>query len=37
MTTAHGLPSNSITALCLDRDGALWIGTADAGLARYVP
>lgn len=29
-----GLPANSISALALDRDGYLWIGTRD-GLARY--
>jgi signal transduction histidine kinase/streptogramin lyase/ActR/RegA family two-component response regulator len=31
---ADGLPSNGGTALALDRDGFLWIGTRD-GLARY--
>ncbi len=31
---ADGLPSSSITALALDRDGYLWISTRD-GLARY--
>jgi len=30
-----GLPSNRISALYQTRDGALWIGTRDAGLARY--
>ncbi len=37
MTVADGLPSNQITALLVDRAGAVWIGTADAGLARYLP
>ena len=31
---ADGLPSNSLTALALDREGYLWIGTRD-GLARF--
>ena len=31
---AHGLPSTEIKGLARDRDGYLWIATAD-GLARY--
>jgi len=31
---ADGLPSSTVAALALDRDGFLWIGTRD-GLARY--
>jgi signal transduction histidine kinase/streptogramin lyase/ActR/RegA family two-component response regulator len=31
---ADGLPSSGLTALALDRDGYLWIGTRD-GLARF--
>ncbi len=31
-TTRDGLPSNTVRALCPDRDGSLWIGTV-AGLA----
>ncbi len=34
LTTAEGLPSNSINALFEDKAGFVWIGT-DAGLARY--
>ncbi len=34
LTTAEGLPSNSISAIFEDKTGFLWIGT-DAGLARY--
>jgi len=30
LTTEHGLPSNTVTALAIDADGALWLGT-DAG------
>jgi hypothetical protein len=32
---ADTLPQNIITALALDPDGSLWIGTGWAGLARY--
>ena len=31
LTTADGLPSNQVTALAVAPDGALWIGTGDAG------
>lgn len=31
------LPSRQINALLFDADGALWIGTAQGGLARYTP
>src|SRR5690606_9953402 len=34
ITVGDGLPSNVVHALAEDRDGLLWIGTAD-GLARY--
>lgn len=34
LTTADGLPSNSINTIFEDKAGFLWIGT-DAGLARY--
>ncbi len=33
--TQEGLPSNELSALCFDRDGALWIGTTSSGLCRY--
>jgi ligand-binding sensor domain-containing protein len=35
LTILDGLPSNRISALLVDRLGAVWIGTDDAGLARY--
>lgn len=35
LTTKEGLPDNSITALAVDKTGALWIGTSN-GLARYL-
>lgn len=35
LTTAEGLPDNSITALAVDQDGTVWIGTVN-GLARLV-
>jgi ligand-binding sensor domain-containing protein len=35
--TPQGLPSNRISAILVDRKGAIWIGTADAGLARIAP
>lgn len=31
-TTAHGLPSDGVTALAATPDGTLWIGTGDAGV-----
>jgi ligand-binding sensor domain-containing protein len=31
------LPSRQINALIFDAEGALWIGTAQGGLARYTP
>nr|WP_229264309.1 two-component regulator propeller domain-containing protein [Duganella sp. 1411] len=31
------LPDNSVQALLADSRGRLWVGTASAGLARYVP
>lgn len=34
LTTADGLGSNTITALAVDRDGTVWIGTSD-GLYYY--
>lgn len=33
-STENGLPNNAITALLIDEEGALWIGTAN-GLVRY--
>ncbi|HSE11606.1 MAG TPA: diguanylate cyclase, partial [Rudaea sp.] len=33
----HGVPSQRINALLPAQDGSLWIGTADAGLARWWP
>ncbi|MGQ9927381.1 MAG: ligand-binding sensor domain-containing protein [Chloroflexaceae bacterium] len=36
LTTDHGLPSNTVTALALDADGALWLGT-DAGAVQVRP
>jgi signal transduction histidine kinase len=30
-----GLPSDTISALCVDNEGVLWIGTAGGGLARF--
>lgn len=33
LTTADGLPDNSVTSLVEDQDGAIWIGTSN-GLAR---
>jgi signal transduction histidine kinase/ligand-binding sensor domain-containing protein/CheY-like chemotaxis protein len=35
-TTADGLSSNAISALCEDDGGTLWIGTSDSGLNRLV-
>jgi len=37
LRTAQGLPSNRISAVLVDRSGAVWVGTADAGLARLAP
>lgn len=37
LTTDDGLPSNSVRALCRDRDGNLWVGTAGGGLTRLRP
>src|SRR5690554_2529976 len=34
ITTDHGLPSNFVTSVLVDKKGFLWIGT-NAGLARY--
>jgi ligand-binding sensor domain-containing protein/signal transduction histidine kinase len=34
LTTASGLPSNTVSALLATSDGQMWVGTAD-GLARY--
>jgi ligand-binding sensor domain-containing protein/signal transduction histidine kinase len=34
-TKADGLPDNSLSALLMDHDGTLWIGTSSAGLVRY--
>src|SRR5690554_1861465 len=34
LTTAHGLPSNNVTGICLDENGFLWAGTNN-GLVRY--
>ena len=34
-TTAEGLPHNSIVSPLQTRDGYLWIGTGNAGLARF--
>lgn len=36
LNTAHGLPSNKVTALGVDASGALWVGT-DAGAAQMRP
>ena len=35
MTTLDGLPSNTISAVLVDRQGTIWVGTEDAGLGRY--
>jgi ligand-binding sensor domain-containing protein len=32
---ADGLPSRTVRALYEDRDGTLWIGSYDGGLARF--
>jgi ligand-binding sensor domain-containing protein len=37
LTTQQGLPSNIVTSLLMDHEGTLWIGTYDAGIARYTP
>jgi signal transduction histidine kinase/ligand-binding sensor domain-containing protein len=34
-TTTNGLPGNDISALHVDADGALWMGTVDQGLSRF--
>jgi len=34
-TTKDGLPSNEVTALFVDADNTLWIGTAAAGIAHF--
>ncbi len=35
VTTANGLPHNTVYALCGSADGSLWAGTVGGGLARY--
>ena len=34
---AHALPAMPVTALLVDRDGRIWMGGAELGLARYDP
>lgn len=34
-STQDGLAANGVPALCLDKDGALWIGHLDGGLTHY--
>lgn len=36
VTTENGLPENNITASFEDREGTLWIGTANSGLVKLV-
>ncbi|MBM3882971.1 MAG: hypothetical protein FJ387_25180 [Verrucomicrobia bacterium] len=36
-TTADGLPDNWVRAVCVDREGNLWIGTESGGLSCWVP
>ncbi len=33
----NGLSDNTVSDLCLDADGTLWIATSTAGLNRYIP
>jgi diguanylate cyclase (GGDEF)-like protein len=35
LTTANGLPSATLTSLCADTDGSIWIGTEGHGVCRY--
>ncbi len=37
VTTLPRLPSPAITELFFDADNALWVGTAQGGMARYTP
>lgn len=37
LAPTDSLPAPEITTLLMDEDGALWIGTAQGGLARYTP
>lgn len=30
-----GLPSNNVNVICVDNDGNIWIGTEDAGVAKF--
>ncbi|MCB8925984.1 MAG: hypothetical protein H6652_10210 [Ardenticatenaceae bacterium] len=34
-TSEHGLPENRTTSLAVGIDGAIWVGTASAGVSRY--
>lgn len=34
---ANGLPNNSVTSLCQDREGSLWVGTERGGLVKFSP
>lgn len=36
-TKANGLPSDAITTLLQDPSGTIWVGTADAGIAKLTP